>query len=152
MEIELDHASTVRGVVTGAPAGAKIRLIDKTWEWGDEATIAPNGAYEIRNVRPGRHKPVVFLDGAKRFDRLALRDLPSIEVGEGVVVHDLVVVPGAHVEFEVRGDPGENPLTVHRGGRLVAGAKAALVDRKYGFSRRGMSAWMLSPMSSVVAA
>ena len=57
--------------------------------------------------------------------------------------HDLTVVRGARGEIVVHGDPGRTPLTLHRAGRLVAGAKGALVNRKHWFSRAGMSAWTL---------
>ncbi len=143
VDIELDHASTVQGFVRHAPPGARIRLLDSRWEWGDETTIARDGSYRIRNVRPGRYLPVVFRFVNKKFTRLALGSFDAIDVGEGIIERDLEVVPGVRVDIVARGRPGE-PLTLHRAGRLVAGAKGALADRRLGFAWRGWSAWTLS--------
>ncbi|MHC4162899.1 MAG: sigma-70 family RNA polymerase sigma factor [Planctomycetota bacterium] len=145
VDVELHHFATVRGVVTGAPPGAKIRLTDETWEWGDIATVAPDGTYEIRNVRPGRYLPEVYVENDAGFERCALRDVASVAVrtNDRALARDFAVVPGGTVEIVVLSTTRE-ALTIHDSkGRLVAGANAALVDRKRPFARHGTSRWSL---------
>ncbi len=152
--VELVRGATVRGVVTGAPLGARVRLIDESWAHA-EASVGPDGTFSVRHVRPGRHVAEVYVERGGRFLRLALRGVPqgTLGVHDREAVLNLNVVPGGAADFVVarRRLPEGASLAIEDIERkLVGGAGAWALDRAIGWSHRGWSKWSL-PAGSYVA-